>query len=483
MNDSHSIKKNIVLFLFMSIFLIKGIFYAVYITPPVVGTAPDDTGHLSYIQYIASERRLPILNETPLESVTLKCHQYYNDRSSSGYENFLVTKEEFDKRSDGNWIAQHPPLYYLIMTPVYLITKLFTNQLSIIIIVLRIITITFGLLFICTISKIMDLLQSKKIVQYCILSSIVFSMPIQYYFSNITNDSLLIYLCALSLYFLLKYRIKKQEKSYFHFVICCALICITKYTGALVIITYIAYFLWFSLKENRIKKTLKLSLQGIFLGGMIVFPVFMRNFILYGNPLAVAQVGNDTFNMSFTQFIIDKNYLDILYQACVTFVGMRDFIVADKQIKWVFAFILASLAFLCIIKVKNKYVRLFTFYSCYISAYVFLYHLNVEFNTMISLFSILIIGLYMIASNIIDLKKKEINLFFFLVVLVVFLIFMFMHYNIALNNGFARAVHGRYYYIAIFPFLYLIFNILEEYKFKYTKYLPILITSTINEQK
>jgi len=40
-------------------------------------------------------------------------------------------------------------------------------------------------------------------------------------------------------------------------------------------------------------------------------------------------------------------------------------------------------------------------------------------------------------------------------------------------------MHGRYYYIAVFPFLYLIFNILEEFKFKYTKYLPILMTSVL----
>ncbi|HOD62077.1 MAG TPA: hypothetical protein PKG96_08250 [Bacilli bacterium] len=145
MNDYHSIKKNTVLFIFLSIFLIKGIFYAVYITPPLLNTSPDDVGHISYIQYIASEKKLPILYETAFEDSSNKLYKAYGeDQELSSYKDILVHKETFNNKSV-NGIAQHPPLYYLLMAPVYLIIKLFTSKLYLIILVLRLATIPFGL--------------------------------------------------------------------------------------------------------------------------------------------------------------------------------------------------------------------------------------------------------------------------------------------------------------------------------------------------
>ena len=333
MNNSHSIKKNIVLFLFMSIFLIKGIFYAVYITPPVVGTAPDDIGHLSYIQYIASEKKLPVLYKTSLEKVTFDLWNSYMPNKSIDVDRFIITGEKFDEKYDDNWIAQHPPLYYLWMTPIYLIAKLITNKLYILIIILRLATIPFGIASIFVMSKVMDILKTKSIVRYCILISFVFSAPMQFYFSNVTNDSLLIFLCILSLYYLLKYTTGKDTKHFYLFVVCCALTVMTKYTGALVLTGYILYFLYKSIKEDGIKKTANLCIQGGILGGIIVAPVFLRNYILYGNPVKTFNNNTLLYEITFFQFIKDKGYFNELYSHLVTLIGWKDLIISTNLTK------------------------------------------------------------------------------------------------------------------------------------------------------
>ena len=479
MNDSHSIKKNIVLFLFMSIFLIKGIFYAVYITPPVVGTAPDDTGHLSYIQYIASEKKLPVLYKTSLEKVTFDLWNSYMPNKSIDVDRFIITGEKFDEKYDDNWIAQHPPLYYLWMTPIYLIAKLITNKLYILIIILRLATIPFGIASIFVMSKVMDILKTKSIVRYCILISFVFSAPMQFYFSNVTNDSLLIFLCILSLYYLLKYTTGKDTKHFYLFVVCCALTVMTKYTGALVLIGYILYFLFKSIREDGIKKTARLCVQGGIIGGIIVAPVFLRNYILYGNPVKTFNNNTLLYEITFFQFIKDKGYFNELYSHLVTLIGCKYLITSTNLTKSLNAIILSGLSCFCLYKDNRKGRALFILFTGEISIFVLHHILNLELSVSVALISFLIISYYMLTLKELTLFKKEINGLFIFTIITMFLIYMSQHYKICLHRGRTGAMHGRYYYIAVFPFLYLIFNILEEFKFKYTKYLPILMTSVL----
>ena len=479
MNDSHSIKKNIVLFLFMSIFLIKGIFYAVYITPPVVGTATDDTGHLSYIQYIASEKKLPVLYKTSLEKVTFDLWNSYMPNKSIDVDRFIITGEKFDEKYDDNWIAQHPPLYYLWMTPIYLIAKLITNKLYILIIILRLATMPFGIASIFVMSKIMDILKTKNIVRYCIFTSFVFSAPMQFYFSNITNDSLLIFICILTLYFLLKYTTEKHIKHFYLFVVCCALTVMTKYTGALVLIGYILYFLFKSIREDGIKKTARLCVQGGIIGGIIVAPVFFRNYILYGNPVKTFTDNTPLYEITFFQFIKDKGYFNELYSHLVTMIGWKYPIIPTNLTKSLNAIILSGLSCFCLYKDNRKGRALFILFTGEISIFVLHHILNLELSVSVALISFLIISYYMLTLKELTLFKKEINGLFIFTIITMFLIYMSQHYKICLHRGRTGAMHGRYYYIAVFPFLYLIFNILEEFKFKYTKYLPVLITSIL----
>ena len=472
-------QSNIILFIFMAIFLAKGIFYAAYITPPSAGTAPDDIGHISYIQYVASEKKLPILFETSFENITTESHKSYYNFETINYKKFIVEDEQFDEKNGVNWIAQHPPLYYLLMSPIYLIAKLLTNKLYILIIILRLATIPFGIASIFVMSKIMDILKTKNIVRYCIFTSFVFSAPMQFYFSNITNDSLLIFICILTLYFLLKYTTEKHIKHFYLFVVCCALTVMTKYTGALVLIGYILYFLFKSIREDGIKKTARLCVQGGIIGGIIVAPVFLRNYILYGNPVKTFNNNTLLYEITFFQFIKDKGYFNELYSHLVTLIGWKYLITSTNLTKSLNAIILSGLSCFCLYKDNRKGRALFILFTGEISIFVLHHILNLELSVSVALISFLIISYYMLTLKELTLFKKEINGLFIFTIITMFLIFMSHHYKVCLHRGHTGGMHGRYYYIAVFPFLYLIFNILEEFKFKYTKYLPILMTSVL----
>ncbi len=461
-----------IVIIFMMIFLIKGILYSLYVSPTVMYSSPDDVGHLSYIQYIATERKLPVVHETPLETISKSAFQAYNDKDYATYNEFYIDLEEFSDMTDKNWITQHPPLYYLLLTPIYLLARLYTNHLPTIIMILRIATIPIGLVSIFYIEKILRLLKASIIIRYCIHISFVFSPGIQYYYSMITNDSLLTLISIVSLYFLLKYLKYKKLYDFYLFVIFCALGILTKYTFGLVLIGYGFYFLFKSFKEDGIKYTTKLCVFGMILGVAILAPILGRNFILYGNIFEVANEQIKNYDFTIFEFIVDKNYLDELYTHIVMLIGWRTFIRAPIFMKSTATFILVFLALLCIIRDNYKYRRsLVALTSCFLIVILKqIFYLQV--NLYLSIAAIFVIFLYMLLSNHISYEKREIIAFFIFTIFIVIIIYLKQHYTIGLNRGRTGAMHGRYYYIILFPFLYSIFSVIEEWSSKFKKYIP-----------
>lgn len=86
------------------LFFLKFAAFALYITP--LWDSPDEPGHYSYIVTL-SEGQYPTLGETPIDPAVVK--------------SWLGPSAEHRARQ--NWIAQHPPLYYALATPVELATR------------------------------------------------------------------------------------------------------------------------------------------------------------------------------------------------------------------------------------------------------------------------------------------------------------------------------------------------------------------------
>lgn len=88
------------LVLFLVLFFLKAGFISLFVTPP--WDVSDEIGHLGYIKELAAGKGLPVFRETRMDA------EMWDDMAGAS-----------GAPPDFNWIAQHPPLYYLYMVPSY----------------------------------------------------------------------------------------------------------------------------------------------------------------------------------------------------------------------------------------------------------------------------------------------------------------------------------------------------------------------------
>ena len=259
--------KDKLIMLLLTIFICKGIFYAFVLIPPTISASPDDVGHLSYIQYLVTEKKLPVLNETGFEKQAgEKYSQTKIGQDELGIDSWIQDDEyNYNIENGRNWIIQHPPLYYTIGAAVYSFFSIFTSNTSLLILVIRCLSIIAGAITLVYMNKTLNLLSVSKIVKYiaCVLA--VFSPSVQYHFSTISNDSLVICASAVALYHLINFIKNDKMKSYYIMVIFCAAIIWTKYTGGLIVLAYAIVFLHHVLTTKKMKQSMLITVKGAIL--------------------------------------------------------------------------------------------------------------------------------------------------------------------------------------------------------------------------
>lgn len=463
-NEMKKVKKYWFLILLIIIFIIKGVFYAKDIIPATTGQAPDEVGHVSYIQYIAGEKKLPVLNETNMEKETilLYCKYVFEHYPDIEYMDFKNDTYNFEFSTSVNWIAQHPPLYYICAAPVYALSTLFFDSLVHSIIMVRMLSVIFGVLFLIVVYNIGKCVGLRDVVLNSLLTFLVFWPQIQYYFATTSCDSLLTLLCALTLLVLIKY-VQTDKKKYFYlFVICCAAVVLTKYTGALVLIPYICYYVWQNIKKHGLKDTVIDSLKAGILGLVLIAPVFIRNYMLYDNPLAVyvQESAENSPITNFGIFIFDYEYFDELFSVLSLLIGWRNFLYPIDLFK-LFILGLVIIAMIGYIPNKNWKSILGVNALLIVGAYGFMKLFSVEYASSLFFVAIILILSYIIY-DFIKNKESDFDLFVAGTLIFVFFFFLFQQYEFSSRLGSLRTVHGRYYMIATVPMLYLIVNGIQK---------------------
>ena len=481
-------KNNKLITILCIIFVVKGIFYAAYVTPLTTFTAPDDTGHISYIQYIASQRRLPIYRLTGFEERTLEAHHRYG--SYGEVIDFVIGEESFDTfaTEEINWIVQHPPLYYIAMAVIYSIASFFTRQFSTMILILRIANLAFGVASLIVMHKILNLLKAKDILRTCILLFFVFSAPMQYFFSTVTNDNMLVFMCIFALYYLLKYMDTRRLKHFVIFVIGTALIFGTKYNGFMVMFVYIGFFIYYSLRYNGVKETAKFGLIGVPIGLAIILPDLLFNYFTTsgaipndGGFVSRTVTFTPTNHRTLTHFLFRTNYLDFITRHIILKLGWDGtWIRPDLFIERAFAILTGAITAIHLIKSKKL---LTTVPILLIGSITFVYFrfflASIEYTTAISAIMacmLMLLCLTIMRAIRLDSKEeKEIHWLFITALVVTLLVYMYTHFGMFQRRGNLLATHGRYYYIAFFPFAYMLFHQLGELKTKLAKYIPLVL--------
>lgn len=458
---------NKIIKLFMIIFLFKGLIYAIYITPAHLYSSPDDAGHISYIQYIASNKQFPLFGVGLEANMLVNYNLSFYDNIKT---NIINSKTYFFNQVHRNWIGQHPPLYYAIMAAVYFISNKITDNFYDNIYILRIVAIIYGLLLIYVLGVISRDLKVNMIAQICILSIVTFSPAIQYYFSTIGNDSLVILLATVVWMFYIKY-IKSYKIKYFMlYVIFFGLLIMTKYTGVFAVMATIPMVIYYTVKNFGYKKSIKLLSIGFIIGVFIIGPYFIRNYIELGNLIVKDETFKDNSSNSIIDFVITYKYFNEIVKHIILLIGFKPLIYTDKMIYLgvmliLFLFVIYNNKNILLQK-SNIAILLIGLLGCAI----------IEANIYVAyIITVFILLLFLYITDIIKNKNIEIGIPISLSILIEFIVFFYTHYIIFLTRGKLGAMHGRYIYPIIFPALYIIGYGIIRAKEENVKYLPLMI--------
>ena len=135
------------------IFLLLGNFMlgASYIAMLPIWEGFDETAHFSYLQLVADNKQLPLNRKDPISSDVERYYDYapiphplssqLESSDKLTYQSFFLKSDKFISQSQEfihsthnyprkylpgygyNWESQHPPLYYILLSPVYLMTN------------------------------------------------------------------------------------------------------------------------------------------------------------------------------------------------------------------------------------------------------------------------------------------------------------------------------------------------------------------------
>jgi 4-amino-4-deoxy-L-arabinose transferase-like glycosyltransferase len=210
--------------LLLLIVLAKGIILT-FVHAPYTGH--DEVAHYAYLQIVAEEGRIPVLPElTEWREVYRETGEYSHDRIPGDFWEYCrratidwspgCQDPRFENQPiyamslagdffPTGWIytANHPPLYYLVMTPVYWLTSDFSNETQLY--ALRLAAIPFGLLTVVMAwLTARTLFSRERFLTLMVPTFVAFQPQISYEGAMLNNDILAIAFTSIVVYLLVR---------------------------------------------------------------------------------------------------------------------------------------------------------------------------------------------------------------------------------------------------------------------------------------
>lgn len=473
-------KFNIVILIIL-LFIIKGSFYSIFVIPPTLGEAPDEVGHYSYIQYLYYNKSLPQINETYMyrNSWEIFGEYFYEEE----YDNDGVIREDSAYSGSPNWIVQHPPFYYLIMTVFYSIIRIFTDHTIFIILYLRIINVLMGGLSLFFIYRTCKELKLYNMITISILIIISFFPMNSYIFSVINNDNLVILLSVISIYLWVKVKdgiynnvklIRKKE--FYLFITVLALIVLTKYTGAVFVFAMGVVILMNIAKTKNFRRLFDFAIGAIAIFGIIVLPFLARNYLLYDHNLFPTASYGETHimhNISIYNFLVDLQFPFIYIRNFVMCDGWKSPVYADRYTFSLFmsSFIIGLSGYIYSFKDNIKKLMSLNYVLIIFGLFVYFYRgEHLSFLLFISIF--LVSAVHQLVQKGFSIEKD-----FIMIIVVSAIAFTGKLYQVAMMRGSLGAMHGRYTLFVLFPLVYFVIIGFKNYITKETLWYKINIIS------
>ena len=465
------------------LFVAKLSFFAFYFTP--LWDVPDETGHVSYALEIFENGSFPVFGESRM------------------HENVIASQRVYESSYKGttrNWIAVHPPLYYLTLYPFAYVGNLLLpdnslNSFELKVKILRSANIFYSLIALFFLVLLLNNFFSRT-TSYA-FATILASIPMYTHLSSgATNDIFIFMNTVIFIYFLFIYHSSKRITHWFLSIIFFAFALLSKAFAIFLTPLILPYLLYFF-------KTRKL----VFLFSIILLVLgyswHIMNFFLYGSILPNLNEVKIVTNISFGEFFFTKPYFIETFKNFYAWIGWLGRGVSSENLKFIqankfplfyftfFSFYILALCIYCELRLINNKILVKYIYIFLITLYVILFSLFVDGNNLsinsISYFISMIFPLFIILfisqffnstfklnnlGNILNIKT-----FIYLLMILIFFIFIVKFYYVFLQNGYPRAVHGRYF-LFILPLISLYVGILFN-RFNINPFVNIFLTIMI----
>ena len=277
-----------------------------WITP--LWDIPDETGHFAYVRDIGSNKGIPVLGRSIIETDILS----------------NVTGHKVE-RSTLNWIAQHPPAYYIPAGLVWKLAFFFTDDPEILFRAPRIISAISGSLTLVVLYFLLALFTENRIGCLGFASCVGFIPMFTHLSSGTTHDITLTLFTTLATYNWAKFLVRgKNEKFAYFAAFWLSIACFTKLT-ALVIVAPMISILFIELETPwRVRFKQAMIIFGIWLS----LPSFwmLRSYYHYGKFLVTSA------NL-YGGFRLENNPLqDNFYNYLTSQSGVEQFFIKISQI-------------------------------------------------------------------------------------------------------------------------------------------------------
>ena len=173
------------------LFAVKAFYLAFWVTPLL--DIPDETGHFAYVRDIAQGRGVPLLGQAEIPSDIMR----HANRAA-------------DASPVSNWIAQHPPVYYVLAALPYKIGSFFTSDPEILFRLPRMIAVLCGALLLLVLFRSFLLVGLDSSRATAMAAAVGFIPMVSNLSSGTNHDMLLFLFCALATLNFARYLIQRS---------------------------------------------------------------------------------------------------------------------------------------------------------------------------------------------------------------------------------------------------------------------------------
>lgn len=203
-------KKISFLAVLITVFFLKELAWLVVIPPQ---EAPDELAHYSYISSFYSRGNLPVLGVTWIPKIVEISSQMNPTLTAEAQSNWRNGTLKIDTPGDQlNWIAQHPPLYYFLLLPLFAVLP--ANNIFLSILLLRLTSLILGALTLFFAAKTLkNIIPKKPFVQMGVVSALAFLPMFSFMSAVVNNDNLVMFLSVVLFFFLSDWPEKRRQQT------------------------------------------------------------------------------------------------------------------------------------------------------------------------------------------------------------------------------------------------------------------------------